>query len=435
MFDISICLPTYNRAKLLQQCLDHLANFTDTSFELIVGDNASDDDTQAVLASMSGRFPHFVSLPRKTNVGFARNMDSLLRRATRKYVYILSDDDIVFEEALQLCASVMDANADVVAIVGQYIGVRELDSAMRIDYSDAVATTVPQGAHALLFGLTFNEPHICDGNPIMRRETFERHCAYLDRTGTLIPLYFTLLQYGNVIKINKPFIQHHTTPVSLTSRMADAWFLDMANADIELAISGYIASLPLGSLQTARSQLLQLLYLQAARMSLHRRENYLVWLFLRRLMAVEGAPAEMLIKCEYHFSHDFLVERMTTILKDSGLDSLHYVDTDITRTLVNALVTELPDMRFTVLDADPSNEEICLLICENRPDAHDALSAVSLLAVNDLFGQIRMTEYQGWLASVEQRIFVQYADPDALQVLLTPSNAFQILCSPYSEAE
>ena len=431
MFDISICIPTYNRSRLLQECLEHLANFTDTNFELIIGDNASEDATQAVMAAMGVRFPYFVNLLHKCNIGFACNMDSVLRRASRKYVYILSDDDIVYEEALRLSMSVMDANERIVAIVGQYLSFQSLDSTVQVDYSDAVASTVPQGE----FGSLLNHLLICDGHPIMRRDVFERHCAYLDRTGALIPLYFRLLQYGDVIAINKPFFQHRTTTESLTSRMAEAWFLDLANADIELIISQYAASLPAGSMNNTRQQLLQLLYLQAARMSIVSKTPYLLWLFLRRLMAVEGATEELLLKCEYHFSHDFLVDRIVTILKDSELGTVCYVDTDIARMVVSLLEPLLPNTSFVTYNTYLPNEQRRLLICECRSDMPDTASVFSLIAINDIFEQVRLTQRRGRLVNNNQRLFVEYEDSDVLQILIASSHAFQIICSPYSEAD
>jgi glycosyltransferase involved in cell wall biosynthesis len=110
MFDISICITTYNRSSLLRQCLESLANFEDTSFELIIGDNASEDETQVIIAELKNKFPYFINVQHKTNIGFARNMDSILRHASRKYVYILNDDDIVFENALKLSETLMNVN-------------------------------------------------------------------------------------------------------------------------------------------------------------------------------------------------------------------------------------------------------------------------------------------------------------------------------------
>ncbi len=432
MFDISICIPTYNRAHLLRQCLEDLAQFQDSSFELVIGNNASDDDTEAVVAELCSHFQHCVYLRHKTNIGFARNMDSILRRATRKYVYVLSDDDIAFENALKLSESLMDANRRIIAVVGKYLSLRTLDGTAEIDFSDAIATTLPQGAHAALL----DNLSICDGHPIIRREIFERHCAYLDRTGTLIPLYFDLLHHGDIVAVNKPFFQHRTTNESLTSRMADAWFLDMANADLEMAISGYGTALPPGAMQNARQRLLQLLYLQAARMSVCRNVPYLLWLFLRRLQALDGTSDELLIKCEYHFSHELILDRITAILTDGEIACVTYLDSDATRVLVQALANSLPAVEFiSHASHNPEESGSRMTLCKQRSDALDSGEQGPILAIDDLFAQIRLTRYSCRLSVADTRLMVEYSEPAAIQALHAPSQAFQVICAPYSQTD
>lgn len=429
MFDISICIPTYNRAGLLRQCLEHLFGFCNKNFEIVVGDNASNDDTPQVVDELGKKFAHFSYLRHRENLGFARNMDSLLRCATRKFVYILNDDDFVFEEALGIAISIMNANDGVVAIVGRYLSLRSLDSAVQVDYATAVATVIKKGAHAALL----DNLSICDGHPILRRETFERHCAYLDRTGTLIPLYFSLLHHGDIVAVDKPFFQHRTTSESLTGRMAEAWFLDMANADIELAISQSIPPLTASALLGTRQQLLQLLYFQAARMSFNRKASYLLWLFLRRLIAVEGAPEEVLLKSEYHFSHDFLIDRISTIVRDAGFSSVYFTSQQIVHTMVEDLARELTDIAFVELLPESMVGDIEILLVASRTDEAAVSRASHIIALDDLFGQLRLTARACRLVVNQGRIVIQYDDPAAMNSLAQPSPGFNVICTPYSE--
>src|SRR5689334_7854502 len=94
-FDVSICIPTRNRAEMLGGCLDHLRAFTKFSFEVIVGDNASADHTKAVIDAYRDRFQRLVYCRHDADLGFGRNVDSILRLAEGKYVYVLSDDDLL----------------------------------------------------------------------------------------------------------------------------------------------------------------------------------------------------------------------------------------------------------------------------------------------------------------------------------------------------
>lgn len=431
MIDVSICIPTYNRASYLGQCLEHLSGFSDKSFEVLVGNNASNDHTNEIVDSLSNQFQHFVYIRHAENIGFARNMDALLRRASRKFIYILNDDDFVFERALTLAASLLRANAEMVAVVGRYLSLRSLNTALQINYSDAIATTIRKGAFAALL----DNLSLCDGHPIIRRDIFERNCTYLDRTGTLIPLYFGLLQQGDIVAVDKPFFQHRTTGESLTGRMAEAWFLDMANVDIELAISQCMVALPGGILASVRQKLLQLLYFQAARMSQNRKQPYLLWLFLRRLIAVEGAAADVLLKCECHFSHDFLIDRISTILKDANFNKVYFIGSDTTRAVVAHLAKTLRGIRFQEANAQTVVADQDILLVANKTVLVDSkLVATHSIVLEDMFGQVRLTSCVCQLAGEGERLVVGYADLADVKSLTEPSHGFNVICAPYSEA-
>ena len=104
---ISLCVPTFNRASRLQQCLNALANALDTHadsqyFEICVSDNASTDDTEEVVARFNSRFPAFRKQRHAINLGFAGNYQSLFSLATGDWVVVIGDDDIATDETLNL---------------------------------------------------------------------------------------------------------------------------------------------------------------------------------------------------------------------------------------------------------------------------------------------------------------------------------------------
>lgn len=430
MKNISICIPTYNRAAKLAQCLEHLCTFQDQDFEIVVGDNDSNDQTGAVVQAFRGRLRHLVSLRHAQNIGFARNMDAVLRRASRKYLYILNDDDMVFENALDLATRLMDADAELVAVVGGYLSLRSLSPDLQMHYDDAVATTVPRGAYASLIG----NLNLCDGHPVMRREVFQRHCAYLDRTSALIPLYFRLLSLGKVVAVDKPFFQHRTSAESLTARMAEAWFLDMANADIELAVRQSLGFLPPEALAQARLRLLQTLYLQAARMSVARSQPYLLWLFLMRAAAVDGLPPDVLLQSEFHFSHDILAERWRQLVQDSQFERVHVLEGSRARLWLLALGDARP---MVVHEREPDERVIGsgdLMLLDDASDYRSfGEGGAAVLALQDLYGQVRLGRAPCRWDIVNGRFTVHYLNDEDRALLVHPSHGFEVLCAPYSE--
>jgi glycosyltransferase involved in cell wall biosynthesis len=425
---ISICIPTYNRADKLAQCLEHLCSFSDQDFEVVIGNNCSDDDTDAVVARYSTRLRHLVYLRHATNLGFARNMDAVLRRATRDCLYILNDDDIVFENALDLALSLMQ-DSEVVGVVGRYYSLRQLNPELTVSFEDAVVTTIGHNAYAALL----ENLSICDGHPILRRTIYQRHCAYLDRTGTLIPLYFRLISLGKVLAIDRPFFQHRTTGESLTARMAESWFLDMANADLELAVEQALEFLPEGALAKARQRLLNTLYFQAARMSIARHQPYLLWFFLRRLAGIGALGEDVAVLCEHHFSHDMLMERIRRQAQDAQYKHVWVVHGSISSTLARQIGVEV-----SVVEGPQEARQLCaaadFVWLDDWPPGWADAAPPRVITLMDVLLQIRLTRLPCQVAMAEDRLQLNFIQPDVRSVLLQPNRSFQILCAPYSES-
>jgi glycosyltransferase involved in cell wall biosynthesis len=89
--DVTVVLPTYNRADWLRGAIASVLRQTHENFVLIVSDNASDDNTPEVVRSFDDRRLEYVR--HETNVGRHANIDRLIDRVETEYVVILCDDD------------------------------------------------------------------------------------------------------------------------------------------------------------------------------------------------------------------------------------------------------------------------------------------------------------------------------------------------------
>jgi GT2 family glycosyltransferase len=85
----TVVVVNWNGAKLLPDCLDALAKQqTSEPFQTWVVDNASTDDSLAVLA----RYPHVRVVQNPDNRGFAGGNNSALRQVTTPYAVLLNND-------------------------------------------------------------------------------------------------------------------------------------------------------------------------------------------------------------------------------------------------------------------------------------------------------------------------------------------------------
>jgi glycosyltransferase involved in cell wall biosynthesis len=113
---VSVCVITYNHEKYLRECLDSIVRQqTDFPFEVIVGDDVSQDGTRAILAEFAERYPELVfPIYQQKNIGGgSHNFRTVHLAARGEYVAHVDGDDIVLPGKLQAQVDVLDANPDV----------------------------------------------------------------------------------------------------------------------------------------------------------------------------------------------------------------------------------------------------------------------------------------------------------------------------------
>jgi abequosyltransferase len=102
MSKLSICIPTYNRSALLRECVTSIlasAEGQNGNIEIVISDNASPDDTPAVVAELQERYPWIRYHRNDTNIG-ERNFYQVAGMASGDYLWIFSDDDKMTPDAI-----------------------------------------------------------------------------------------------------------------------------------------------------------------------------------------------------------------------------------------------------------------------------------------------------------------------------------------------
>ena len=96
---LTICIPTYERAAMLDKCLAalHDVEYQGHKFNLIVGDNGSTDSTQEILAHWQPCFRNMTIITHAQTIGFDRNAASLYRAVQTEYCWLLGDCDTISE--------------------------------------------------------------------------------------------------------------------------------------------------------------------------------------------------------------------------------------------------------------------------------------------------------------------------------------------------
>ena len=89
---VTIAIPTYNGAERLPHAIKHILNQEYPNLEILISDNASDDETQKVVQSYLYD-PRIKYFRQDKNLGVVGNFNFLLKHASGQYFMWMCDDD------------------------------------------------------------------------------------------------------------------------------------------------------------------------------------------------------------------------------------------------------------------------------------------------------------------------------------------------------
>src|SRR5579871_2408743 len=111
---VSVLLPSYNAAAYLAEAINSALSQSFDDLEVLVLDNASTDDTSAVVAGFSD--PRVRYIRNKTNLGFAGNVELGRSLARGKYAVVLNADDAWEPTYLQNAVALLETQPEVVFV-------------------------------------------------------------------------------------------------------------------------------------------------------------------------------------------------------------------------------------------------------------------------------------------------------------------------------
>ncbi len=112
--DLTIVIVNYNGASVLAPCLDAVFSSQGTlSFEVIVVDNASQDNSLEILDDYSSQI---LLIKNDVNGGFSRGNNQGASQGSGRYVFLLNNDTIVDTDMFQTCLDYYDAHPTIGAL-------------------------------------------------------------------------------------------------------------------------------------------------------------------------------------------------------------------------------------------------------------------------------------------------------------------------------
>jgi glycosyltransferase domain-containing protein len=116
---VTIAIPTYDRRQTLERTLESARGQTYPHLEIVISDNASADDTEALCRSVAAEDPRIRYLRQTENRGPTENFNTLFAAARGELVMMLADDDWIDPDYVERCAAELQARPDHALVAGR----------------------------------------------------------------------------------------------------------------------------------------------------------------------------------------------------------------------------------------------------------------------------------------------------------------------------
>jgi glycosyltransferase involved in cell wall biosynthesis len=165
---ISVLMSTCNDAPFLRMAIDSILGQTFTDFEFIIINDASTDDTPAILDSFHD--PRIIRLDNSTNLKLPASLNLGLAIAQGKYIARMDSDDVSNQERLEKQFQFMEEHPDIGVLSTAYRVVNQ-----NMEY--VTTWTLPQTHNELMLRMLFSSPAL-HGSALIRKDKLKKVHGY-----------------------------------------------------------------------------------------------------------------------------------------------------------------------------------------------------------------------------------------------------------------
>jgi glycosyltransferase involved in cell wall biosynthesis len=199
---VSVVLVAFNRAPFLGATIESILGQSFADFELIVCDDASTDDTPAIVQKYAATDRRVRLVRGEHNIGMPANLNRGIRLARGEYVANLHDGDIYRNDLLEKWSAVLDRYPTAGFVFNQYETVGRLDS-------EPLRELTP--GHILLEQFFFRRWRFSSpvwGTVMARRRIYEEYGYFDARFGFLadVAMWMRIAESWDVGYVAEPLI-------------------------------------------------------------------------------------------------------------------------------------------------------------------------------------------------------------------------------------
>ncbi|MBU5488411.1 glycosyltransferase [Clostridium sp. MSJ-8] len=217
---VSICIPNYNYARYLPDCLDSILNQTYDNIEVFFRDNCSTDNSYDIAYSYREKFKkrgYFYSIANnKENLGSSVNSKLSMRDINGDYLYVLASDDIIKETFVERCVDILNNNPNVVEVITHRDEIDEnnmITKGASFYNESCIIDGESQAAVHMMAGIAIPGQRMIRSSIIAMRKNYERHFQVAGDWYN----NFLYCCFGDVAYIKEPLMQYRVHSGNETS--------------------------------------------------------------------------------------------------------------------------------------------------------------------------------------------------------------------------
>jgi abequosyltransferase len=238
--DLSICIATFNRGRYIVETLDSIVAQMRPGVELLIVDGASTDDTSERMDQFRYRFPDVRYYREPHNSGVDQDFDKAVGYATGRYVWLMTDDDIMLDDAVSRVCTALEDRPDLLMVNSQVenadltkvLNARSIGIDHDVDYACADDAFMIDMAR----GLTFI------GSVIIKRDLWlaRERARYYGSLFVHVGVIFQSPQIGRIRVLAEPLLRIRYGVAMWTPRSFEVWMYKWP--DLIWSFDGYAES-------------------------------------------------------------------------------------------------------------------------------------------------------------------------------------------------
>jgi hypothetical protein len=146
---VSVCVPTYNYARFLPDCIESVQHQTFSDWELVITDDCSDDATRELVRRYAQSEPRIRYMVNERRLGMNANLQRAANSGRGRYLKILCADDWLGSRCLAVMFRLMEEHPNVVLATSAEIHTDQIGRPLRQQFLFGKPLSIISGSRML----------------------------------------------------------------------------------------------------------------------------------------------------------------------------------------------------------------------------------------------------------------------------------------------